>query len=85
MRPEIQIKRRKPIESNTINNNVIILGILNIIARIEHAVSIAALNSEINTTDSTILQERIRNLEMLLQEKERLIQVLLRGGQHNVK
>ncbi len=47
--------------------------------------SIAALNSEINTTDASILQERIRNLEMLLQEKERLIQVLLRGGQHNVK
>ena len=47
--------------------------------------SIVALNSEVMTSDTAVLQERIRNLEMLLSEKERLIQVLLRGGQHDVK
>lgn len=42
--------------------------------------SIAALNSDVQTSDCAVLQERVRNLEQLLKEKERLIQYLLRDG-----
>lgn len=40
--------------------------------------SIAAMNSDINTNDCEVLKERIRSLEMLLAEKERMIRYLLK-------
>lgn len=39
--------------------------------------SVAAINSSINTQDSEILKERVRSLEVLVAEKERLIKVLM--------
>lgn len=39
--------------------------------------SVAAINSSINTQDSEILKERVRSLEALVAEKERLIKVLM--------
>ena len=39
--------------------------------------SIAALYSDVQTKDCAVLQERIRNLELLLAEKERMIQYLI--------
>lgn len=47
--------------------------------------SIAANNSEVQTSDCAVLQERLRNLEQLLKEKERVIQILLRDGKHDVQ
>lgn len=41
------------------------------------AKSVAAINSSINTQDSEILKERVRSLEALVAEKERLIKVLM--------
>lgn len=46
---------------------------------------IAAINSEVQTTDCTLLQERVRNLEQLLKEKERMIQYLLRDVKKDIK
>lgn len=40
--------------------------------------SIAAMNSDINTNDCEVLKERIRSLEMLLAEKERILRYLLK-------
>ena len=36
------------------------------------------MNSDINTNDCEVLKERIRSLEMLLAEKERMIRYLLK-------
>ena len=41
--------------------------------------SIAAVNSHIGTADAAILEERVRMLQAVVSEKERLIQVLLKG------
>ena len=46
---------------------------------------IAAVNSEVQTTDCTVLQERVRSLEQLLMEKERMIQYLMRDVQRDIK
>lgn len=40
--------------------------------------SIAALNSDIKTNDCEVLKERIRSLESLLNEKERMLRYLLK-------
>lgn len=40
--------------------------------------SIAAVNSEVQSDDSRLLMERVRYLERILSEKERLIQFLLK-------
>lgn len=46
---------------------------------------IAAINSEVLSTDCTVLQERVRNLEQLLLEKERMIQYLLSDVHRDIK
>lgn len=46
---------------------------------------IAAINSEVLSTDCTVLQERVRNLEQLLREKERMIQYLLSDIHRDIK
>lgn len=46
---------------------------------------IAAINSEVMSTDCSVLQERVRNLEQLLMEKERMIQYLIRDVQRDIK
>ena len=40
--------------------------------------SIAAVNSHVDTADTAILEERIKMLQAVVSEKERLIQVLLK-------
>ena len=47
--------------------------------------TITAFNHDVNISDCAVLQERIRSLENLLLEKERLIQVLLHGGHADIK
>ncbi len=47
--------------------------------------SIAALNSEVQTTDCAVLQERVRNLEQILMEKERLIQFLIKDAKNDIQ
>ena len=47
--------------------------------------SISAVNSDIQTTDCSILQERIRHLEQLLLEKERMIQYLMSDVHRDLK
>lgn len=46
---------------------------------------IAAINSEVMSTDCSVLQERVRHLEQLLMEKERMIQYLMRDVQRDIK
>ena len=46
---------------------------------------IAAINSEVQTSDCAVLQERVHHLEQLLMEKERMIQYLLRDVQRDIK
>lgn len=50
-------------------------GDINVVANGDS--SIAALNSEVNTTDISVLVERIKSLEKILFEKERIIQILM--------
>ena len=47
--------------------------------------SISAVNSDVQTTDCTVLQERVRHLEQLLMEKERMIQYLMRDVHRDLK
>ena len=47
--------------------------------------SIAALYSDVQTSDSNVLKERIRSLELILMEKERMIQYLLGSGKHDIQ
>ena len=42
--------------------------------------SVAAINSDVNTADEAVLRERIRALEMLLKEKERMLNYLMAQG-----
>lgn len=41
--------------------------------------SVAAINSNVATQDAEILKERVKSLEALVAEKERLINVLMEG------
>ena len=41
--------------------------------------SVAAINSNVATQDAEILKERVKSLEALVAEKERLINILLEG------
>lgn len=41
--------------------------------------SVAAINSHVTMESSEVLKERVKHLEELLEEKERLIQVLMEG------
>jgi transcriptional regulator with XRE-family HTH domain len=55
-------------DSNTIHNRAIANG----------NSSVAAVNSQVSLESETILKERVKNLEQIIAEKERLINVLMK-------
>jgi len=42
--------------------------------------AVAAINSDVKSIDGNVLRERLKNMELVLAEKERMIQYLLQNG-----
>jgi len=42
--------------------------------------AVAAINSDVKSIDVNVLRERLKNMELVLAEKERMIQYLLQNG-----